>query len=216
MNLDIKQYSHILWDWNGTLLDDAWLCVEVMNRMLAERNLQPLTLQRYRDIFDFPVKDYYLTLGFDFEKEPFEKVGMDFMNLYNLRQNECTLHPETTGVLLKIAGKGIPQSVLSAREEMELRTEIKKSGIASFFDKIYGLDDHYAHGKTDVGVKLITDLGLPAEELLFIGDTLHDAEVAKELNIDCILIPEGHHSLEKLSGSGLPVIASLKELRRLL
>lgn len=216
MNLDIKRYSHILWDWNGTLLDDAWLCVEVMNRVLAERNLQPLTLQRYRDIFAFPVKDYYLMLGFDFEKEPFEKVGMDFMDLYNLRQRECMLHPEARGILLKLAGKGIPQSVLSAREENELRTEIKESGIASFFDKIYGLDDHYAHGKTDVGVKLIVDLGLPVEKLLFIGDTLHDAEVAKELKIDCILIPAGHHSQERLSVSGFPVIASLKELTGLL
>ena len=34
-----RKYSHILWDWNGTLLDDAWLCVEVMNSMLAERDL---------------------------------------------------------------------------------------------------------------------------------------------------------------------------------
>ena len=72
MKLDLTRYSHILWDWNGTLLDDAWLCVDVMNSMLTERKLQPLTLQRYRDIFSFPVKDYYLLLGFDFEKEPFE------------------------------------------------------------------------------------------------------------------------------------------------
>ena len=216
MKLDLKRYTHILWDWNGTLLDDAWLCVEVMNGMLAKRNLQPLTLDRYRDIFSFPVRDYYLMLGFDFEKEPFEIVGMDFMNLYNERQNECMLHPETKEVLKKIAGTGVKQSVLSAREENELRTEIKNSGIASFFEKIYGLDDHYAHGKTDVGVKLIADLGLPAEELLFIGDTLHDAEVAKELKIDCILIPEGHHSLNRLSASGFPVIGSLKELAGLI
>jgi len=216
MKLDLTRYSHILWDWNGTLLDDAWLCVDVMNSMLTERKLQPLTLTRYRDIFSFPVKDYYLLLGFDFEKEPFEKVGMDFMNLYNLRQRECTLHPGAREILLQLSGKGIPQSVLSAREENELRTEIKESGIATFFDKIYGLDAHYAHGKTDIGVKLITDLRLPVEKLLFIGDTLHDAEVAKELNMDCILIPEGHHSAERLSGSGFPVIASLRELTGLL
>jgi phosphoglycolate phosphatase len=216
MNLDIMRYSHILWDWNGTLLDDAWLCVEVMNGMLAERKLQPLSLKRYRDIFSFPVKEYYQVLGFDFQKEPFEKVGMDFMDLYNLRQSECKLHPEVNAVLAKVAGKGIPQSVLSAREENELRTEIKNSGIDSFFDKICGLDDHYAHGKTDVGIRLIAALGLPKEKFLFIGDTMHDAEVAKELGIDCILIPEGHHSPERLSGSGYPVIGSLKEFNGLL
>ena len=215
MNPDIRRYSHILWDWNGTLLDDAWLCVEVMNGMLNERNLLPLTLERYRNMFSFPVKDYYVKLGFDFEKEPFEKVGMDFMDLYNMRQGECRLHPESREIMRKIAQKGIPQSVLSAREENELRIEIKNEGIDHFFERICGLDDHYAHGKTDVGRRLIADLGLPVGKLLFIGDTLHDAEVAKELGIDCILIPEGHHSLERLTGSGLPVIPSLKELSEL-
>jgi phosphoglycolate phosphatase len=216
MKLDLERYSHILWDWNGTLLDDAWLCVQVMNSMLAERNLPPLTLERYRDIFSFPVKDYYLVLGFDFENEPFEKVGMEFMDLYNLRQMECTLHREVPEILSKVAAKGIPQSVLSAREENELRIEILDAGIAPFFDKICGLDDHYAHGKTDVGIKLIKDLGLKPEKVLFIGDTLHDAEVAKELNVDCILIPEGHHSPERLSGSGFPVVESLRAFYRLL
>jgi phosphoglycolate phosphatase len=216
MNIDLSRYSHILWDWNGTLLDDAWLCVEVMNGMLSERNLAPLTLERYRNMFSFPVKDYYVKLGFDFEKEPFEKVGMDFMDLYNLRQGECRLHPESQEILGKIAKKGLPQSVLSAREENELRLEIRNEGIERFFERICGLDDHYAHGKTDVGKKLIADLGLPVEKLLFIGDTLHDSEVAKELGIDCILIPEGHHSLSRLSGSGFQVIPSLQELSRLL
>jgi phosphoglycolate phosphatase len=211
MKPDLNRYSHILWDWNGTLLDDAWLCVEVMNSMLAERNLQPLTLERYREIFSFPVKDYYVFLGFDFSKESFEKVGMEFMNLYNLRQSECTLHREVPEILLKVALIGVPQSVLSAREENELRTEILDAGIASFFDKICGLDDHYAHGKTDVGIKLIKDLGLKPEKILFIGDTLHDAEVAKELRVDCILIPKGHHSLERLTGSGFPVISSVRD-----
>ena len=30
-------YRHVIWDWNGTLLDDAWLCVEVLNGLLARR-----------------------------------------------------------------------------------------------------------------------------------------------------------------------------------
>ena len=69
---DLSKYSHIIWDWNGTLLNDAWLCVEVMNGMLAKRNLPIRTLNQYMDIFDFPVKDYYVKLGYNFEKEPFE------------------------------------------------------------------------------------------------------------------------------------------------
>ena len=74
MKMESSKYTHVIWDWNGTLLDDNWLCVEVMNTLLSSRNLPLLTLERYRDIFDFPVKNYYEKLGFNFKKESFEIV----------------------------------------------------------------------------------------------------------------------------------------------
>ena len=73
-------YKHIIWDWNGTLLDDAWLCVDIMDSMLKERSLGTLTLDRYQRLFEFPVIDYYRKLGFDFTKESFEKTGTEFIN----------------------------------------------------------------------------------------------------------------------------------------
>jgi len=206
------RYDHIVWDWNGTLLNDAWLCVEVMNQMLAERGLPSITLEIYRNLFNFPVKDYYLELGYDFEKESFEKVGMEFMILYNSRQKECHLHERVPQLLAEIARKGYSQSILSAREQNELRQETGEREVGQFFQLIYGLDDHYAHGKTDVGIKLLNDLGIPKERLLFIGDTGHDAEVADEIGIQCILVPNGHHSFERLKKFNKPIIHSLQEL----
>ena len=108
--------------------------------------------------------------------------------------------------------KGYGQSILSAREQTELITETLDLGVNAYFTKVYGLADHYAHGKTDVGKKLIRDLGLPFSSLLFIGDTRHDAEVANEIGIDCILIPNGHHSEERLRACRFPVIPGLNDL----
>ncbi|MBC8315991.1 MAG: HAD family hydrolase [Bacteroidales bacterium] len=209
--MDLTRYSHIIWDWNGTLLDDAWLCVDVMNGMLEKRDLSPITLEIYRDIFDFPVKDYYLTLGYDFDKEPFKEVGMEFMVLYNQRQKEANLHPEVKHLLPYCQLKGLSQSILSAREQNELLQETVDLEVNPYFKLVYGLDDHYAHGKTDVGFRLIRDLTTPRRELLFVGDTLHDAEVAKEIGIDCILIPSGHQSEWRIRSSGMLVFESLTE-----
>ena len=211
MALISQQFKHVIWDWNGTLLDDAWLCVEVMNGMLSQRQLPTLTLNVYRSIFDFPVRDYYLQLGFDFEQEPFKKVGMEFMVLYNQRQKECHLHPEVKHLLPFCQLNGFRQSILSAREQNELLAETEELEVRSFFDQVRGLDDHYAHGKTDVGFRLIRDLGIPQHEMIFVGDTLHDAEVANEIGIDCILIPNGHHSEERILSAGVPVFSSLTE-----
>jgi len=212
MKMESSKYTHIVWDWNGTLLDDNWLCVEVMNTLLSARNLPLLTLERYRDIFDFPVKDYYEKLGFDFTKESFEVVGMDFMTGYNLRQKECWLQEDAVNCLKCLEKSGYRQSILSAREQNELRQETVDHRVSGYFDFIDGLDDHYAHGKTDVGNRLLKELGVEKRKILFIGDTCHDAEVAKELEIDCILIPNGHHSKERLRKTGCPIVKNLDKL----
>jgi phosphoglycolate phosphatase len=212
MKMESSKYTHIIWDWNGTLLNDNWLCVEVMNTLLVSRHLPLLTLERYRDIFDFPVKAYYEKLGFNFKKESFEIVGMDFMVKYNQRQKECRLHDDAVISLKRIAASGYRQAILSAREQNELRQETIDLGVAGYFDIVDGLEDHYAHGKTDVGSRLLSELDVEKRKILFIGDTCHDAEVAKELEIDCILIPNGHQSKARLRGSGAPIVKSLDKL----
>jgi phosphoglycolate phosphatase len=214
--IDFAKYTHIIWDWNGTLLDDAWLCVDIMNGMLASRGLRLRTVEDYRSIFDFPVKDYYEKLGYDFTKEPFSDVGMEFMILYNQRQKESFLHSGVREVLPLFSQKGYKQFILSAREENELVTETRDLGVDQFFSGIYGLDDHYAHGKNDVGARMLKEIRVSSEKLVFFGDTCHDAEVAEELGIDCILIPNGHNSMERLEALQLPIVSSLLELKTML
>lgn len=211
-----ERYTHILWDWNGTLLDDAWLAVDVMNGMLKERGLPLRTLDQYREIFDFPVKDYYLALGFDFEKEPFEQVGMEFIHRYNRRQQETSLHPDVKQVLGHFKKTGFRQFILSAREQNELEKEIRASGLEGCFDRIFGLENHMAHGKNEVGIRLLKETGIRPEEAVFIGDTRHDAEVANEIRVDCILIPNGHHTEERLRKCKATLIDSLNDLPKVL
>ena len=174
------------------------------------------TLEEYKELFDFPVRNYYIKLGFDFDKEPFDKVGMEFIVRYNKRQNETKLHPEVKQVLAIIAAHGFSQNILSAREQNELISETKSLDIFGYFDHIRGLDDHYAHGKTDVGLLLMREIGVAKEKMLFIGDTRHDAEVAAEIGIDCILIPNGHHGESRLRELEVPMIHSLTDLTGLL
>jgi phosphoglycolate phosphatase len=212
MMIELKNYTHIIWDWNGTLLDDAWLCVEVMNEMLCKRGMPLKTLEEYKELFDFPVKDYYIKLGYDFEKEPFDEVGIEFITRYNNRQGETKLHPEAKIALKQLASFGFSQNILSAREQIELISETKSLGVSKYFKLIRGLDDHYAHGKTDAGKLLVSEIGVPKDKMLFIGDTRHDAEVAVEIGIDCVLVSNGHQSERRLQELGLPILHSLNDL----
>ena len=49
----------LIWDFNGTIIDDVDYCIEIENTMLRERNMDFIsTYEQYRRDFCFPVIDY--------------------------------------------------------------------------------------------------------------------------------------------------------------
>ena len=212
----INNYKHIIWDWNGTLLNDVDYCRRIINRILVENSLPELSLEKYRQIFTFPVQDYYKAAGLDFSKTSFEVLGKDFIDEYESRKLTCSLHDSAVGVLSSINKAGIRQSVLSAYLHENLVAILDHYNLAQYFDNIIGLDNIYAGSKAHLGLTLVEQLNLPKEEILFIGDTLHDAEVAEVMGVNCILIANGHQVKDKLSGNSKIVLNNLSELSKLL
>ncbi|MFW5878837.1 MAG: HAD family hydrolase [Myxococcota bacterium] len=204
--------THVVWDWNGTLLDDAWLCVEVMSALLQRYGLPPMDLKRYSEVFRFPVRDYYVELGFDFDAAPFEVVGTEFIEGYAAGQHRCRLRERAPQVLSALAGSGISQSVLSASERRRLIEQAGRLGVDSHFQAMIALDDHYAGSKLEVGRLWLEEAGLDPSRVLLVGDTDHDAEVAASLGLGCVLLESGHQSRERLLETGLPVPGCLDEL----
>jgi len=208
----ICNYKHIIWDWNGTLINDVWLVVEIMNKMLKKRHLPRIDSKTYREIFDFPVTKYYSKLGYDFSDESFEELTDEFISEYYQRFNGCRLFDEVEEVLKKIKDRGISQSILSASKEDVLIEKIKHYGIDKYFCRIIGLENHYAESKVERGKKWIAKLNLNPQDVLLIGDTIHDYDVSKHMGCDCLLVANGHHSYERLAKLGIDVISTLKEI----
>lgn len=207
---------HVIWDWNGTLLDDAWLCVEVMNGLLSEHRLPLIDEARYQALFRFPVVDYYRKLGFDFERAPFEQVGTAFIHGYQARQHECELQDGAHEVFDVLKARGVSMSVLSASQQSRLEAQAKHLGVTERFVKLVGLDHHYADGKLELGRQWLAELGHAPDEVLLIGDTDHDLHVAQTLGMQCLVVPSGHQSAERLEQTGARLVASLSEIARLL
>jgi phosphoglycolate phosphatase len=84
--------------------------------------------------------------------------------------------------------------------------------VRGYFRTIAGSRDHYAAGKVEHGLKMLQELHVPAKEAVLVGDTTHDAEVAKAMGVACILIPCGHNSRDRLVRCGVKVVEGLGEL----
>jgi phosphoglycolate phosphatase len=206
-------YKHIIWDWNGTLVDDAWLCLEIINNLLHKRNIPKLNLREYQEVFDFPVKDFYAKIGFDFSKEPFHVPASEYIDAYNKERSRCGLHRGALEALSFFRDSGISQSILSASKQSSLEEAIEYYTIKSYFTNVCGLDDYYANGKIEIAKNLLAHIGENESTIVIIGDTTHDYEVARSLGIDCILFNGGHHSRKKLEQCGVRVLDTLADIK---
>ena len=207
-----SKYTHLIWDWNGTLQNDPWLCVDIMNSLLQKRHKPTITLQQYREIFGFPVRDYYQKAGFDFAIESYEALAAEYISEYDSRSRECGLQPSAVDVLNLCAEKNLSQYILSASQQKPLEINIAYYGLEKYFHRVVGLSDFYAKGKIENGKKLVAEIDTSADNIVLIGDTIHDYEVAQAIGIDCVLFSAGHQSKERLDEHGVIVVESLNDL----
>ena len=182
------KYTAVIWDFNGTIADDIDLGIGAVNKMLAERGLPILsTREEYRAKLRFPIKDYYADLGFDFSKEPYEKLAHEWIALYKGCNDLLVLtKPEA---IRSISESGLEQIILSASELSMMENTLRRLGLYDCFDRIIGQDNIYASGKLGAARALSGEL---SGNYVMIGDTVHDFEAAHELGADCILYSGGH------------------------
>lgn len=204
--------AHVIWDWNGTLLDDTALAVKAMSRILRARGLPPLEVESYREVFGFPIKDYYERIGLRASGSELNWLADEFHKNYDEEFHICGLHLGAKEILSQVREEGLLQSVLSAAQQTWLLRQLEFFGIRDFFSEVYGLTDFLAAGKLERGQELIAKSGFAKSATIMIGDTDHDVEVARALGIEVVILAGGHQAAARFSGMNVPVLARSESL----
>jgi phosphoglycolate phosphatase len=204
--------QHVIWDWNGTLLDDTWLSIKAINILLKRYRLPQINVRKYRDKFMFPVKRYYEKIGFNLLEPSFSQLSTEFIDEYQARMFQPHLHAGSKRVLKLIDALGGSQSLLSAAHQTMLNTLTQYHGIHPLFQKIIGLENHYAMSKLEVGQAWMKELPFDPHNVVLIGDTVHDHEVAQNIGVECVLVTHGHNSYARLVKTGAQVFDNITEL----
>lgn len=203
------RYTHIIWDFNGTLFDDVLAGIESVNDMLSRRGYKTLSgKEEYREVFRFPIIEYYRSLGFDFDKEPYEVLALEWVALYNESSKRSRLQEGAAEALMRFFKKGISQILLSATELEMLKGQISELGIDGYFSEVMGLENIHAYSKKELAMRWREKN--PDARPIIIGDTTHDAEVARAIGADCVLVCNGHQSEQRLRRCGFAVRDDLR------
>ena len=140
-------YTAVIWDWNGTLLDDVQLSLDIVNEILAEQGLAALTVHCYREIFDIPASVYWERAGLDLQSIPFEALSLAFCARFEQRVHTAALFPGVRHVLHTLRQCGLAQFLLSSTEHHALLRMLTAFQLQEAFDGIHGMTNTLAQGK---------------------------------------------------------------------
>lgn len=208
------KYTHIIWDFNGTVLNDVNVGIESVNVLLKRRSIPEIdSVESYRKVFGFPIIKYYEKIGFDFSKEKFSDVAVEWVDEYMSRVPDAFVNDGVVDVLKMAHRYDMKNILVSATELNMLKSQLAMLGISELFDEVYGLDNIHAQNK--IVVAQTWRKNNPEAKALFVGDTDHDFETAQAINADCVLYLGGHQSKDKLMTFGCSVINEIAELEKL-
>lgn len=200
----------VLWDWNGTLLDDVALCVDALNRLLARFGYaRQYSLTEYRKIFGFPIRDYYVRAGFDFARHSFDALAQSYMEDYIPASSACPLTADARPTIDRLRAAGLRQVILSASPVTTLRRQAEERDVLACFDRLLGLGDIYAKSKVQLGLDYLAETHFDPAAAVMVGDSVHDFEVSRALGVRCVLYAGGHQDAAALAATGAPVVPTL-------
>ncbi|MGM9941222.1 MAG: HAD family hydrolase [Bulleidia sp.] len=202
-----------IFDYNGTILDDAQISVDCENVMLQERGLPyGYTLQDYRSMYDNDMVAYYRRLGYTFENETFADVADEFTRLYMERFEQCGLCEGVLELLESIRNNHDQCVILSSCHDGLLHEQCDLLGISGYFIEIMGIDNYLGGSKVDIGRHWMIRSGVRPEDCVYFGDTLADLYTAQAIGVEKMYsVSSGHQSYQRLVQANRNTLKSLKE-----
>ena len=204
----------ILWDFNGTVMNDVDASTGAVNAMLARRGLPTITREWYTLHLVMPLERFYGDIGFDMQTERIEALSKEF-------QQECAkferpVFPEVQAALERFFQKGYRQLLFSSLFHEVLMSQARERGIEGYFETIVGRQDRSLGGKEEAVAACLKEKGIDPATVLIVGDLTTDWDMAEFVGCPCALIEKGHQHRLILEKTGAHVLKDASELDQLL
>ncbi len=182
---------HLVWDWNGTLLNDLDLCVTATNACLATIGGPRITAEDHRRDFRRPIVDYYsFVLGRPVDAEEFRRLDDAFHDAYRLGMADLHAHRRRArgdGDLGRHPSRCCPCSSTTScwsrwpgtgwRTNCRVWTDCRTSSAGNV--------------RRPTCAAHLSALDIPAADVVLIGDSVDDGDAAAAVGAACVLYAGG-------------------------
>ena len=214
--------THIVWDWNCTLLDDFNISVAAAAAACAEVGGAPVDSHSYRRHFTRPVRNFYeALLARPVTDVEWRRIVLCYHDTYESLLPEVGLRAEAVEALRLARSAGLTQSLLSMGDHDAVSALVDHFALRPHFCLVQGADtEQRTEVKRDRLHRHIERAGelrgtpLTPGEVLLVGDTEDDMEAALAAGTRCALLSDGCFDPAAVDHPDVTVIDRLHEAVR--
>ena len=197
----------VAFDYNGTLIADIKPILEGVNRVLKAYGKKPITHKQFLNDFDIPISIAYKNHGLDLDlyKNSHQKVTQIFHPFYEKRAAKIRTRANARKVLEYLKQKDIVSILFSNHTQEGVSRQLIRLCLVPFFEAfLTNTERHHALSQKAKGDRLKDYLSakkIRAEEVLIVGDTIEEIQIAKSLGSIVCSITHGNCSTSRLKAA---------------
>ncbi len=179
-------YKYILFDFDGTLINSNEIIIKTLQATTLKYRGDQLTAKEVNNLMGRPLLETMMLI----DKAQAE-VMIDYYRQYSRshRDDFTYIFDGIKEMLLELKEKGIMLAIVSNKGSNGIRHGIGKFGLEGIFDTIVSADDvEKKKPYADPALKAMAALKASADSCLFVGDSIHDIECAKNAHIKTVLV----------------------------
>lgn len=194
----------VVYDWNGTLLDDMDAVIEALNVILRKYNRPVIEHEPFRELCLYPFPILYGRLGFNEQEiETLCKEGnCIFHDKYELLAANAPLRKGAIELLEFSKKYKVQNLILSNHMVDAIGVQLERLKIKDYFSKVLAFASRESQYKDiSKGERLrlyLKDNSINPETTLIIGDSEEECEIARALNLTSVAITGGTVSENRL------------------
>ncbi len=211
----------VVWDWNGTLLDDFEAILTGVNTILRHYGRAPVDVVAYREAFDIPIDLLYTNLGFSVEevRQHLSDYQAIFHRVYEPQADKTSLRAGADDALKETVVRGGTNIILSNHIREPIARQVRRLGLESQIEALLASEARTPQkGDPAKGDRLVAFMhanGWAAESTVIIGDTPEEVRIARALGLRSVALTGGAASESRLRAAGPDVVLdSLEDLPR--